>query len=86
MLWIENRDLGKLILSLTAIFFAYYTFWIIVLPFVDSEYEPQVAAFFPKVEIGLIVPAALGAFVLLILWARAYQLVQTDRALENKQL
>ena len=83
---IENRDLGKLLLSFTSVLFAYYTFWIIVLPFVDSEYEPQVAAFFPRVEIGLLVPAALGTFVLLILWARAYQLVQTDRALENKHL
>ena len=86
MLWIENRHLGKILLSITSLLFAYYTFWIILLPFVDAEYKPQVSAFFPRVEIGLIIPAALGALVLFVLWARAYQLVQADRALDNKHL
>ena len=86
MLWIENRDIGKILLSLISLLFAYYTFWIILLPFVDAEYKIQVAAFFPRVEIGLMIPAALGALVFIGLWARAYHLVQTDRAQDSKYL
>ena len=85
MLWIENRDLGKILIALTLVFFFYYTFWIIVLPFVDEEYKQQVAAFFPAVEIALFIPAATATLMFAMLWARAYQLVQADRTLEAKQ-
>lgn len=83
MLWIENRDLGKILIAFTLIIFAYYTFWIIVLPFVDDEYKNQVAAYFPPVEIALFIPAATGTFVFAMLLARAYQLVLQDRASEQ---
>ena len=83
MLWIENRDLGKILIAFTLITIAYYTFWIIVLPFVDCEYKEQVATYFLPVEIALFIPTATGTFVFAILWARAYQLVLQDRASEQ---
>ena len=80
MVWIENRDLGKVYLSVTLTLFAYYTLWVIVLPFVEPEYKETVSAFFPPLELALIVPAVLGVTLFTLLLGRAYQLVCLDRS------
>ena len=82
-IWIENRDLGKLLLSLTFISFFYYTLWVIALPFVQSEYKETINAFFPPVELALIIPSSIGTLIFLTLFARAYQLVRLDREQER---
>ena len=79
MIWIENRDLGKVYLSVTFVAFAYYTLWVIVLPFVEPEYKDRVSAFFPPLQLALLVPSVIGATVFTLLLCRAYHLVSLDR-------
>jgi len=79
MIWVENCELGKAILTLTFLSFVYYTLWVIVLPFVDEEYLDSVSAFFPPLELALAIPAFIGSFVFVSLLIRAYQLVKLDR-------
>jgi len=86
MVWLENRTLGKLILTLTSLFFGYYTFWIILLPFVDADYKAAVAGLFPPVELALIIPSVVGSSVFTLLLIRAYHLVCIDRARGVKKL
>lgn len=80
MIWIENQDLGKIILSFTGLVFLYYTFWVIFLPFVDEEYKDRVSAFFPPLTLALTIPSAIGSSVFLLLLVRAYHLVRLDRS------
>ena len=47
MMKIENRTVGQLNLFLVGLAFAYYTAWIIGLPFVEEDYLPMVKPFFP---------------------------------------
>lgn len=81
-IWIENRDLGKLCLTLTGIAFFYYTLWVIVLPFVDEEYKAQISAYFPPLPLAFIIPSLIGTSVFVALLIRAYQLVLLDRKLD----
>lgn len=80
MIWIENRDLGKIILTITGLIFLYYTLWVIVLPFVDDEYIDRVSAFFPPLTLALTIPSVIGTSVFLLLLGRAYHLVLVDRS------
>ena len=82
MIWIENSDLGKVILTLTGILFVYYTLWVIVLPFVDEEYLEIVSIYFPPLELALAIPAITGTSVFIVLLLRAYHLVCLDRRQE----
>ena len=82
MIWVENSDLGKAILTLTGISFVYYTFWVIVLPFVDEEYLDSVSIYFPPLELALVIPAITGITVFIALLLRAYHLVCLDRRQE----
>lgn len=83
MIWIENRELGKIILTLTLASFVYYTLWVIVLPFVDKEYLDSVSIYFPPLELALAIPAFIGSFVFIVLLLRAYHLVKLDREQEK---
>ena len=83
MIWIENRDLGKVILSLTFILFFYYTLWVIVLPFVDEDYKETINAYFPPVELALVIPSSIGTIIFLSLLLRAYTLIKMDRERER---
>ncbi len=76
---LENSTLGRINLFLVAVLVAYYSLWVIGLPFVEPEYRDFAAAFFPPVELALAIPAALGSTVFLVLLARAYWLVRQDR-------
>ncbi len=76
---LESQLAGRLILGLTAIGFAYYTLWVIALPFVDAEYKKQVSAFFPPVELALGIPSLVGTVLFCGLFFRAYYLVTLDR-------
>lgn len=82
MIWIENSDLGKLILTFTGVIFLYYTLWVIVLPFVDKEYLDSVSIYFPPLELALAIPAITGSTVFIALLLRAYHLVCLDRKRE----
>ena len=75
----ENRLLGRIYLAATAIFFAYYTLWVIVTPFVDSEYHDIWFAVFPPVSYALLPPAITSSVVFLLLLARTYYLVRQSR-------
>jgi len=86
MIWLENRDIGKLCLFLTSVAFVYYTLWVIVLPFVDEKYMDFISRFFPPLELALIIPAAIGSTVFVLLLTRAYHLVEVDRAREKDNL
>ena len=77
---VENRHFAFVSLGLASLFILYYTIWVIVLPFVDSDYSDIVQTFFYPVEVALGVPAALGSAIFLSLLARAYYLVCKDRA------
>jgi len=80
---ISSRTRGIAGLSIVGLFIGYYTLWIIGLPFVEEEYRPFVARFFPSVSVGLGLPASIGSFVLAFLFIKAYSLVLQDRALEK---
>ena len=76
----ESRSVGWLNLTLVSVLFAYYTLWVIALPFVDEAYLPLAKKVFPLgPEVALGVPCGLAAVICLPLLARAYQLVSQDR-------
>ena len=76
---------GKLYLGLTAVFFAYYTVWVLALPFVPEEFAWVRTKFFPPVELALGFPAALGTAVTVALFLRTWYLVREDRAKDKNQ-
>ncbi|MES1910744.1 MAG: hypothetical protein MHM6MM_003279 [Cercozoa sp. M6MM] len=53
----KDRQLGALLLSITLLGMAYYTFWVLILPFVDDDHFVQ--TFFPPVEWALRLPLAI---------------------------
>ncbi|KAG0557122.1 hypothetical protein M758_11G100100 [Ceratodon purpureus] len=61
-----DRAIGFLLLLFSTTLFAYYTFWVIITPFVDSDHF--VHSYFPAREYAIIIPgiaiAALVSFVL----------------------
>lgn len=83
---LENRDVGRATLVITAVVFTYYTLWVIGLPFVDAEYKETVEAFFPPVQLALVIPSFVGTVTFTALIARAYYLVLVDRRADVKEL
>lgn len=79
---IENRRFGQLSLFLAGLGLSYYTAWVILLPFVEPEYQPLVARYFPSPAVGLALPLGVGAFIFVLLLCRAAFLVREDRLLE----
>ena len=59
---LTDRTIGSLLSLANTCFFVYYTLWIIVSPFVDTNHFSQVV--FPKREYGLVIPALLIVGVL----------------------
>lgn len=58
----SNALLGKLILALTLSVFAYYFFWVGVLPFmvIDSSEASWIHSLFPDRKFAFLVPAVFG--------------------------
>ncbi len=88
--FVENRTLGRVYLTLLALFVVYYSLWVLALPFV-SDSAPDwlldlVRVLFPaRASVALGIPALLGTVLLTSLLARAYYLVRQDRRLEAEQ-
>jgi len=78
------RSTAILTLSLLGIFFLYFTIWIIGVPFVEEQHLHHFNRLFAAVEIGLILPAAVGTFTSVFLFSKAIFLVRQDR-LEDKR-
>lgn len=83
---LENRQYGFCVLIFTSIILFYYTLWVIVLPFVDEDYLPHVARFFPPIHLAFAIPLGLGTFVGVLLFSRAFYLVSQDRREEQDRL
>lgn len=61
-----DRAIGFLLLLFSTALFAYYTFWVIITPFVDSDHF--VHSYFPAREYAIIIPGiALAALVCFVL-------------------
>ena len=89
-MWVENRTLGRLNLLLLGLFLAYYSVWVLALPFAEADGPPwlrrALALTFPApASVALGIPAALGTLVLGGLLARAYCLVCQDRREEEQK-
>jgi len=82
---IESRRFGQLSLLLAGLGLSYYTAWVILLPFVEPDYQPLVARYFPSPAVGLALPLAVGASIFAILLCRAAYLVREDRLLELQE-
>jgi dolichyl-phosphate mannosyltransferase polypeptide 2 regulatory subunit len=54
-----DRALGLLLLLFSSTLFAYYTFWVIITPFVDTDHF--VHNYFPAREYAIIIPGLAGA-------------------------
>ena len=82
---------GQLSLLLAGLGLSYYTAWVILLPFVEPDYQPLVARFgiillaysyvlndryFPSPAVGLALPLTFGAFLFALLLCRAAYLVR----------
>ena len=63
---VSDRTVGTVATFIIVAFLAYYTFWLLVLPFVQNESE--FTRFFPDVYYGLAIPTAfiiVGASIVL---------------------
>lgn len=60
----SNALLGKLILALTLSVFAYYFFWVGVLPFmvIDASDASWIHSLFPDRKFAFLIPAVFGVF------------------------
>lgn len=59
---LDDHTIGCLAVAIATGFMAYYTAWMIGMPFVDPEHFSQ--ALFPPKVYGLVLPSVLGALVL----------------------
>jgi len=73
---VSPRRWGEVSLTVACLALLYYTAWVILLPFVEPEYLPLVARFFPPPWVGLALPLLLGASLSLLLFCRAAYLVR----------
>jgi len=82
---IESRRFGQLSLLLAGLGLSYYTAWVILLPFVEPDYQPLVARYFPSPAVGLALPLTFGASLFSLLLCRAAYLVREDRLMELQE-
>jgi NADH:ubiquinone oxidoreductase subunit 2 (subunit N) len=54
----NDAALGKILLIISCLSFCYYTAWVIMLPFTDSDHA--INQLFPPVHYALLVPASMG--------------------------
>ena len=88
---VDKFRFGQLSLLLAGLGFSYYTAWVILLPFVEPDYQPIVARFgnflpayyyalndryFPSPAVGLALPLTFGASIFALLLCRAAYLVR----------
>ena len=77
---IENRTAGFIYLGIFGLIFAYFTVWVIILPFIDEDVKRRhVEWLFPPVEVALLTPVIVGSLIFFALFARAYYLVNKCR-------
>eukprot|EP00249_Psilotum_nudum_P037062 c9389_g1_i1 orf=215-466(-) len=62
---VGDRAVGFLILLFSVSLFAYYTFWVIILPFVDSDHF--IHKYFLSQEYAIIIPTFAGVSLLCFL-------------------
>jgi dolichol phosphate-mannose biosynthesis regulatory protein len=60
----NDRSNGIMILIISTSMFAYFTFWVIIMPMVDADHPLQ--HFFPDRYIGLAIPFLIGSICLTI--------------------
>jgi len=82
----NNRDFAYCVLGFTSVILIYYTMWVILLPFVEEDYLPAVARFFPPIHLAFCIPVGIGTFISLLLLSRAFYLVRQDRREEVQRL
>ncbi|PTQ35935.1 hypothetical protein MARPO_0067s0029 [Marchantia polymorpha] len=57
-----DRTVGFLLLIFSLSLFSYYTFWVVITPFVDSEHF--IHLYFPAREFAIIIPVLAGVLLL----------------------
>ncbi|XP_013407641.1 dolichol phosphate-mannose biosynthesis regulatory protein [Lingula anatina] len=62
-----DQVVGVGIVGLSGIIFTYYTLWLVILPFVDSDHVVQ--NFFPDRIYAVTIPVAAGVLLLVVLCA-----------------
>lgn len=64
-----DRTIGNFLHILNISFFAYWTVWVVVTPFVDSSHFTQIL--FPPREYGLAIPAFIMSVIVVVLFSAA---------------
>ncbi|KAL2613503.1 hypothetical protein R1flu_025195 [Riccia fluitans] len=57
-----DRTVGFLLLAFSLSLFSYYTFWVVITPFVDSDHF--IHLYFPDREFAVIIPVVAGVILL----------------------
>ncbi|NP_001186093.1 dolichol phosphate-mannose biosynthesis regulatory protein [Gallus gallus] len=69
-----DRAVGFGLVAFSLILFVYYTLWIIVLPFIDSDHSihqyflPREYAVIIPVVAGLLLLLFIGVFIMVVMW------------------
>ncbi|KAJ9135109.1 hypothetical protein P3X46_032328 [Hevea brasiliensis] len=62
---LADRAVGFLLSFISLSIFTYYTFWVIILPFVDSDHF--IHQYFPPLEYAILIPVFAGVTLLFFL-------------------
>ncbi|OPJ67861.1 dolichol phosphate-mannose biosynthesis regulatory protein [Patagioenas fasciata] len=74
MATITDRLVGFCLVAFSLLLFVYYTFWIVILPFIDSDYGihryflPREFAVIIPVVAGLVLLLFIGIFIMVVMW------------------
>ena len=60
----HDRANGIALMIVSTLVFTFYTFWVIILPFVDTDHPLH--GYFPDRKVGLLIPFLIGVFILTI--------------------
>ncbi|XP_031457468.1 dolichol phosphate-mannose biosynthesis regulatory protein [Phasianus colchicus] len=69
-----DRAVGFGLVAFSLVLFVYYTLWIIVLPFIDSDHSihhyflPREYAVIIPVVAGLLLLLFIGVFIMVVMW------------------
>lgn len=61
---VTDRAFGASLLAAAAVIFTYYTFWVVVTPFVDADHAVQ--SYFPERRWAIAIPTFLFILVLAV--------------------
>ncbi|XP_065504811.1 dolichol phosphate-mannose biosynthesis regulatory protein isoform X1 [Caloenas nicobarica] len=74
MATVTDRLVGFGLVAFSLLLFMYYTFWIVILPFIDSDYGihryflPREFAVIIPVVAGLVLLLFIGIFIMVMMW------------------